>query len=83
MVIFTNKKRDRTPKVKFVSPEEFWTKERVERARRSSEPIPNEEQYLRFMHEAMKLEGKRLRAQEAKQRGEEATLVGHQDTKPK
>ncbi len=83
MVTNTNKKRDRTPKVKFVSPEEFWTKERVERARRSSEPIPNEEQYLRFMRKEMELEGKRLRAQEAKQRGEKATLVGQQDTKPK
>ncbi len=53
MVIYTNKKRDKTPKAKFVSPEEFWTKERKERARRSQGPVPNEEEFLRFMHEAM------------------------------
>ncbi len=83
MVTYTNKKRDRTPKAKFVSPEEFWTKERKERARRSQGPVPNEEEFLRFMHEAMGHEHKIRREPEAKQREEEATSVGQQDTKPK
>ncbi len=82
MVLYNMSKRKKGVKYGVMEPEEFWTKERLERARRRLEPVPNSEVYLRFMRERMGPELEKIRAQRAKHREQEAKLAGPKDPKP-
>ncbi len=75
-------KRKKGVKYRVMEPEEFWTPERREKALRRSEPVPNEEEIMRFMRERMGPELEKIRAQRAKQREQEAIVAGQKDSPP-
>ncbi len=70
-------------KYEVLSLDEFWTEKRREGALRRLEPIPNEEEMLRFMRERMGPALEKIRALQAQEREQKAKLAGQKDSNTK
>ncbi len=80
--MYTVSKAKKGVKYKVIGLDEFWTKKRLERVARMAEPVPNIEEYLRFMRERMGSKAAEIRVRNAKRREQEAKLAGQKGTKP-
>ncbi len=65
--MYTVSKAKKGVKYKVLGLDEFWTKKRLERFLRGTEPFPHEADMLRFLRERMEPELEKYRAQRAKQ----------------
>ncbi len=79
--MYTVSKAKKGVKYKVIGLDEFWTKKRLERFARMAEPVPNLEEYLRFMRERMGSKVEEIRVRHAKRREQEAKLAGQKGTK--
>ncbi len=78
--MYTVSKAKKGVKYKVIGLDEFWTKKRWARLRRWTDPVPHEEEVLRFMRERMGPKVKEVRARWAKEREQKAKAAGQKDS---
>ncbi len=69
-------------KYRVLEREEFWTPKRKAWALRQTEPVPHEEEIMRFMRERMGPALEQMRTQRAKEREHKRNVAGQKDFKP-